>query len=209
MKLDAAHCYQATLSRDRRFDGRFFTGVVTTGVYCRPVCPVAPPKFENTQYFACAAAAEAAGFRPCKRCRPETAPGTPAWVGTSAIVSRGLRLISAGALDDASVDALADRLGVGERQLRRLFAQHLGASPVDIARARRVHFARSLIDDTPLPITEVALSAGFTSIRQFNHAMRATFGESPTALRRRRGRREPIGNGAGIVVKLPYRSPLA
>lgn len=209
MDLDAARCYQAILSRDRRFDGRFFTGVVTTGIYCRPICPVVPPKFVNMRFFACAAAAEAAGFRPCKRCRPETAAGTPAWAGTSAVVARALRLISEGALDAGGVDALADRLGIGGRQLRRLFAQHLGASPADVARARRVHFARSLLDDTNLPITEVALSAGFASIRQFNHAVRATFGQSPTALRRRRGRREPADNGAGILVKLPYRPPLA
>lgn len=209
MELDASRCYQAILSRDRRFDGKFFTGVVTTGIYCRPVCPVVPPKFKNMRFYACAAAAEAAGFRPCKRCRPETAPGTPAWVGTSAVVSRALRLIAEGALDEGSVDALAGRLGVGERQLRRLFAQHLGASPVDVARARRVHFARALIDDSTLPITTVALSAGFASIRQFNHAIRATFGQSPTALRRRHARRERADQGAGIVVKLPYRPPLA
>jgi AraC family transcriptional regulator of adaptative response / DNA-3-methyladenine glycosylase II len=209
MDLDPARCYQAILSRDRRFDGKFFTGVVTTRIYCRPVCPVVPPKFKNMRFFACAAAAEAAGFRPCKRCRPETAPGTPAWVGTSAVVTRALRMISNGALDDGNVEALAARLGIGERHLRRLFAQHLGASPVDVARARRVHFARALIDDTNLPITTVALSAGFTSIRQFNHAVRATFGAPPTELRRRRGRRQLAENGAGIVVKLPYRPPLA
>ena len=207
--MDPARCYQAILTKDRRFDGKFFTGVVTTGIYCRPVCPVVPPKFKNMRFFACAAAAEAAGFRPCKRCRPETAPGTPAWVGTSAVVTRALRLIADGALDDGKVEALAARLGIGGRQLRRLFAQHLGASPVDVARARRVHFARALIDDTDLPITAVALSAGFASIRQFNHAVRATFGAPPTALRRRRGRRQPGPSGTGIVVKLPYRPPLA
>jgi AraC family transcriptional regulator of adaptative response / DNA-3-methyladenine glycosylase II len=209
MDLDPARCYQAILSRDRRFDGRFFTGVVTTGIYCRPVCPVVPPKFKNMRFFACAAAAEAAGFRPCKRCRPETAPGTPAWVGTSAVVTRALRWISDGALDDGKVEALATRLGIGGRQLRRLFAQHLGASPVDVARARRVHFARALIDDTDLPITEVALSAGFASIRQFNHAVRATFGAPPTALRRRRARRRLPAHLGGVVVRLAYRPPLA
>src|SRR5207253_2005968 len=153
--LDPAHCYEAVLSRDRRFDGRFFAGVVTTGVYCRPICPVRPAKPENVRWFACAAAAEAAGFRPCRRCRPETAPGTPAWTGTAAVVSRALRLIAAGALDDGGVDGLADRLGVGTRQLRRLFAEHLGASPARVARARRVHFARTLIDETDLPMAEV------------------------------------------------------
>ena len=120
MDLDPERCYQAILARDRRFDGRFFTGVVTTGIYCRPVCPVVPPKFRNMRFYACAAAAETAGFRPCKRCRPETAPGTPAWAGTSAVVARALRLISEGGLDDGDLEAFASRLGIGERQLRRL-----------------------------------------------------------------------------------------
>lgn len=214
MKLDPEVCYKAGLSRDRRFDGRFFTGVITTGVYCRPICPVHPPKFENVRYFACAAAAEAAGFRPCRRCHPEAAPGTPAWLGSSAVVSRALRLISEGALDESSIDALAVRLGIGARQLRRLFAEHLGASPVAIARARRVHFAVKLIEETALPITEIAFLAGFSSIRQFNHAVRATFGQSPTERRRRYGLKEKSGgprhpqNGTGLIVRLPYRPPL-
>jgi len=213
MEIDPARCYRAALSKDRRFDGRFFTGVVTTGIYCRPVCPVVPPKFENMRFYACAAAAEAAGFRPCKRCRPETAPGTPAWLGTSAVVSRALRLISEGGLDDGDLDALSARLGMGERQLRRLFAQHLGASPFDVARARRVHFARTLIDQTGLSFAEIAHSAGFGSIRQFNHALKETFRETPTQMRGRRGKvRSAAANSAGeaaILVKLPYRPPLA
>lgn len=209
MELDRARCYQAILSRDRRFDGRFFTGVVTTGIYCRPVCPVKPPKFENMKFYACAAAAEAAGFRPCKRCRPETAPGTPAWAGTSAVVSRALRLIGEGGLDGGDLDGFAARLGIGERQLRRLFAQHLGASPSDVARARRVHFARTLLDQTDLPISEVALSAGFASIRQFNHALKATFKDTPTALRGRRSANRTSDPTGSILVKLPYRPPLA
>jgi len=207
MELDAARCYRALLSRDRRFDGRFFIGVVTTGVYCRPVCPVSPAKPENARFFACAAAAEAAGFRPCRRCRPDAAPGTPAWMGSSAAVTRALRLITDGALDDGGVDTLAARLGMSARQLRRLFATHLGASPSDIARARRVHFARRLLDDTTLPITQVALSAGFTSIRQFNHAFRTTFRAAPTALRRRDAQGMPHAGGE-LRVRLPYRPPL-
>ncbi|HVM97958.1 MAG TPA: Ada metal-binding domain-containing protein, partial [Candidatus Acidoferrales bacterium] len=170
MELDPQRCYQAVLARDPRFDGRFFSGVVTTGIYCRPVCPVHPPKLENIRWYACAAAAEAAGFRPCRRCRPETAPGTPAWIGSAAVVTRGLRLIAAGAVDDANIEELASRLGIGSRQLRRVFAQHLGASPAQVARSRRVHFARRLIDDTHLSMTSVAFSAGFKSVRQFNHA---------------------------------------
>jgi AraC family transcriptional regulator of adaptative response / DNA-3-methyladenine glycosylase II len=211
MELDPARCYRAMLSRDRRFDGRIFGGVVTTGVYCRPICPVHPPKPENVRWFVCAAAAEAAGFRPCRRCRPETAPGTPAWLGTSAVVSRALRLIDAEPLEDCRVDALAGRLGLGARQLRRLFAQHLGASPAQIMRARRVHFARRLIDETNLPITQVGLAAGFSSVRQFNHAVRATFGQPPSALRRARSaatsHSAADANGA-LALRLPFRPPL-
>ena len=126
MELDPTICYQALLSRDMRFDGRFFGGVVTTGVYCRPICRVRPPKPENMRWFACAAAAEAAGFRPCRRCRPEAAPGTSAWLGSSAVVSRALRLISEGVLDETGLEELSTRLGIGSRHLRRLFAEHLG-----------------------------------------------------------------------------------
>lgn len=207
MNLEPERCYQAILARDRRFDGRFFTGVVTTGIYCRPVCPVSPPKLRNMRFYACAAAAEADGFRPCKRCRPETSPGTPAWLGTSAVVSRAMRLIGEGALDDGDVEKLATRLGLGDRQLRRLFAQHLGASPGDVARSRRVHFARTMLDQTDLAIADVALSSGFASIRQFNHALKATFGDTPSGLRARR--RSDLRAGRGLVVKLPYRPPLA
>jgi len=207
MELDAVHCYRALRSRDRRFDGRFFTGVTTTGIYCRPICPAPAPKRENVRFFPCAAAAEDAGFRPCLRCRPETAPGTPAWRGTSAVVSRGLRLVREGALDAGGVGELATRLGIGERQLRRLFLKHLGASPLSFARARRLHFARALLDETDLPMTEVAFAAGFQSIRQFNHALRACFGESPGRLRARR--RSPDGaKGDGLTLRLAYRPPL-
>jgi AraC family transcriptional regulator, regulatory protein of adaptative response / DNA-3-methyladenine glycosylase II len=161
MHLDPAACYQAVLSRDARFDGRFFTAVRTTGIYCRPICPAPTPKAANVQFFPCAAAAEAAGFRPCRRCRPDTSPGTPAWLGSPAIVSRGLRLILNGSLDEQGVDDLAARLGVGARYLRRLFVAHLGASPRAIAGTRRIHFARTLIDETDLAMTEIALAAGF------------------------------------------------
>ena len=156
MELDATRCYRALLARDARFDGRFFVAVRTTGIYCRPICPAPPPKAVNVRFFVCAAAAAAAGFRACLRCRPEAAPGTPAWLGSSAVVSRALRLIAADALDDGDVEGLAARVGLGARQLRRLFAEHLGASPAQIARVRRVHFARALLDDSELPIGEVA-----------------------------------------------------
>jgi AraC family transcriptional regulator, regulatory protein of adaptative response / DNA-3-methyladenine glycosylase II len=155
LELDHEACYRAMRQRDARFDGRLFIGVKTTGIYCRPVCPARTPFSKNVIFFPTAAAAQEAGFRPCLRCRPETAPDLGAWRGTSNTVSRGLSLIEHGALDDANVDALAGRLGVGERQLRRLFRQHLGASPVAVAQTRRVLLAKQLIHETPLPMTEV------------------------------------------------------
>lgn len=199
--------WQALYSRDRRFDGRFFIGAATTRVYCRPICPVPFAKPNNLVWFPCAAAAEAAGYRACRRCRSEASPGTPAWLGTSVVVSRALRLISEGALDEGTVEDLAERVGIGSRQLRRLFAAHLGASPARIAITNRVHFARNLIEESDLPIARIALSSGFTSIRQFNHAMRAICGRPPTELRRERGgvSRSPPG---GLVLRLPYRPPL-
>jgi AraC family transcriptional regulator of adaptative response / DNA-3-methyladenine glycosylase II len=208
MDLDATRCYRAILSRDRRFDGRFFSGVRTTGIYCRPICPARTPKPENIEFFSCAAAAEAAGYRPCLRCRPEASPGTPAWLGSSAVVSRALKLIGEGALDEGDVDALAARLGVGARQLRRLFGKHLGASPIAVAIARRVHFARRLLDETELPVAQVAHSAGFASIRQFNHALRSTFGRSPRELRQGRSARRPARAEGALTVRLPFRPPL-
>jgi AraC family transcriptional regulator, regulatory protein of adaptative response / DNA-3-methyladenine glycosylase II len=204
MNLDAERCYRAILSRDHRFDGRFFTGVRTTKIYCRPVCPARTPRLENVRFFSCPAAAEEAGYRPCRRCRPETAPGTPAWSGTSATVARALRLIHEGAMDDAGVDSIAERLGMGSRHLRRLFIEHIGASPISVAKTRRVHFARRLIDETDLPVSEVAFASGFRSIRRFNAAVLAAFGESPRALRFRRS--EPP-RPDGLTLRLAYRPP--
>src|SRR3984885_8738480 len=152
MDMDDDACYRALLTRDARFDGRLFVGVKTTGIYCRPICPARTPRRENVRFFATAAAAQGAGFRPCLRCRPEPSPDLAAWRGTSNTVSRALMLIEAGALDDGDVEALADRLGVGERQLRRLFRQHLGASPVAVAQTRRVLLAKQLIAETRLPM---------------------------------------------------------
>jgi len=206
VELDRDRCYEALRTRDRRFDGRFFVAVATTGIYCRPICPARLPLFRNVRFFSCAAAAEGAGFRACRRCRPESAPGTPAWLGSSAIVTRGLRLIHAGALDEGDVDRLAARLGVGARQLRRLFARHLGASPAEIARARRVHFARLLIDRSDRPITELAFAAGFASVRQFNHAFRTSFGRAPRDVRRMRAGRSSHA-GEGLAFRLSYRPP--
>ena len=168
MVVDAESCWKAARSRDRRFEGRFVLAVRTTGVYCRPGCPAPIPKRVNVRFFACGAAAEEAGFRPCLRCRPDASPESPVLLGTSRTVARALRLIAEGEWDEGGVEALAERLGLGARQLRRLFAEELGTSPLRIARTRRVHFARKLLDETALPLTEVALGAGFTSVRRFN-----------------------------------------
>jgi AraC family transcriptional regulator, regulatory protein of adaptative response / DNA-3-methyladenine glycosylase II len=184
MRLDSEACYRAFASRDRRFEGRFVTAVVTTGIYCRPGCPARLPRRQNVRFYACSAAAEEAGFRPCFRCRPDSTPGTPAWIGTSATVNRALRLIEEGGLDDVSVEALAERVGVTARHLRRLFTEHLGAAPLTLARSRRVHFARRLMDETALPLHQIALSAGFSNVRRFNQAMRETYHCAPRELRR-------------------------
>jgi AraC family transcriptional regulator, regulatory protein of adaptative response / methylated-DNA-[protein]-cysteine methyltransferase len=187
--LDSRTCDRARLARDRRYDGRFFTGVLTTRIYCRPTCPVKPAKSRNVMFFPTAAAAERAGFRPCLRCRPETAPGTPAWHGAAA-VSRALRLIERGFLDDGqTVRDLADALGMTTRHLRRLFARHAGAAPIAVATTRRVQRAKRLVDETMMPMAAVAFAAGFASIRRFNAAFRAVYRRPPTAIRRAGHRR--------------------
>ncbi len=206
MQLDPDLCYRALSTRDARFDGRFFTAVRSTGIYCRPICPARTPKRENCLFLPCAAAAQEAGFRPCLRCRPEASPGTPAWLGTSASVSRALRLIGDGELDRGSVEVLAARVGIGERHLRRLFLAHLGATPVAVAQTRRVLFAKKLIDETALPMVEVALASGFSSIRRFNDAIAGSFGQSPTRLRQRR-RARAADDGSEIRLQLPFRPP--
>jgi O-6-methylguanine DNA methyltransferase len=189
MNLDADQCYAAMQRRDPAFDGRFFVGVTSTGIYCRPVCPARTPLRQNCSFHATAAAAEAAGFRACKRCRPETAPGSPAWNGTAASVSRALKLIDAGALDaveaPVAVEALGNRLGVGARQVRRLFARHLGVSPVAVAQAKRLAAAVVLIDEGRLSMAEVATAAGFGSVRRFNEVFAKVHGETPAARRKR------------------------
>jgi AraC family transcriptional regulator, regulatory protein of adaptative response / methylated-DNA-[protein]-cysteine methyltransferase len=185
--LDWRRCDRARIARDARFDGWFFTGVRTTRIYCRPTCPVKPAKSRNVVFFPTAAAAERAGFRPCLRCRPETAPGTPAWRGAAATVARALRLIEAGYLDDGKrVEDLADMLGMTARHLRRLFLRHAGASPRAVATTRRVQRAKTLVDETVLPMAAIAFAAGFASIRRFNDAFRAVYGRPPTAVRRAR-----------------------
>jgi AraC family transcriptional regulator of adaptative response / DNA-3-methyladenine glycosylase II len=205
---DREVCYRALQSRDSRFDGLLFVGVTSTGIYCRPVCPARTAKFENCRFFGSAAAAQEAGFRPCLRCRPETAPDLASWRGTSNTVSRALALITDGALDGdgASVEMLAERLGLGERQLRRLFLQHLGASPIAVAQTRRVLFAKHLIHETQMPMTEVALAAGFGSVRRFNEIFRDLFHRPPTSLRRKSSA-NPVGAQAGVTLRLRYRPP--
>jgi AraC family transcriptional regulator, regulatory protein of adaptative response / methylated-DNA-[protein]-cysteine methyltransferase len=186
--LDPMECDRARLARDAAYDGRFYTGVRTTGVYCRPVCPVRPAQSRNVRFFPSAGAAEAAGFRPCLRCRPETAPFSPAWNGSRTTVARGLRLIARGALDgrEATVGELAARLGIGERHLVRLFTRHLGASPGQIAKTARVQRAKRLLDTTDLPVSQVALAAGFGSLRRCNAVFCEVYGRPPTEIRRRR-----------------------
>jgi AraC family transcriptional regulator of adaptative response / DNA-3-methyladenine glycosylase II len=211
MDLDPDRCYRALSSRDERFDGRFFVAVITTGIYCRPVCPARTPRRRNVLFYASAAAAGQAGFRPCLRCRPETSPGTPAWRGTSATVTRALRLLEHGALDGSSVEGLAGRLGIGERHLRRLFREQLGASPVAVAQTRRLHFAKKLIDETPLPMTEVAFAAGYSSLRRFNAALRGAYGVPPSDLRRARSgaSNRPSRPGGPLRLRLAARRPFA
>ncbi|WP_332771986.1 AlkA N-terminal domain-containing protein [Phenylobacterium sp.] len=207
MDMDDDACYRAFQTRDARFDGRIFCGVKTTGIYCRPICPARTPKRENMTFHRSAAAAQEAGFRPCLRCRPETSPDLGSWRGTSNTVSRALALIEAGAMDIGDVDALAGRLGVGERQLRRLFQQHVGASPVAVAQTRRVLLAKQLLHETRLPMAEVALAAGFGSVRRFNETFQQLFRRPPGALRRLGGAEIAAGEGGAATIRLPYRAP--
>jgi AraC family transcriptional regulator, regulatory protein of adaptative response / DNA-3-methyladenine glycosylase II len=205
MHLDREACYRALLTRDARFDGQFFIAVRTTGIYCRPICPARAPKLEHIEFMPSAAAAQAAGYRPCLRCRPETSPQLAAWHGTYSTVSRAMALIAAGALNGDAVDDLAGRLGIGERQLRRLFRKHLGASPNVVAQTRRVLFAKQLISDTTLSMTEVALAAGFGSVRRFNDTFQKLYGRPPRSLRRD-GAVVTIGSAVDLTLtfKPPY-----
>jgi AraC family transcriptional regulator, regulatory protein of adaptative response / DNA-3-methyladenine glycosylase II len=210
MDLDPRVCSRARRARDARFDGRFFIGVTSTGIYCRPICPARSPKEEHVRYFVTALAAEAAGFRPCLRCRPEASPGTPAWFGTSGIVSRALRIIAEGGLRceprEAGVERLAARVGVTARHLRRLFLQHLGTTPLDVALVRRAHCAKRLVDETSLPFHHVALAAGFGSVRRFNADIRRTYARTPTQLRRL-ARQRAAADPDCYSFRLAYRPP--
>lgn len=207
MNLDHDACYSAIRVRDARYDGRFFTAVKTTRIYCRPVCPARTPLSRNVLFYPTAAAAQEAGFHPCLRCRPETAPAAGAAQELPDSVARALALVELGALDDAGVDALAARLGVGERQLRRQFRQHLGASPVAVAQTRRVLLAKQLIHETHLPMAEIAFAAGFGSIRRFNEIFQALFGRPPGELRRSGKPDVSAGPQGEIKLLLRYRPP--
>src|SRR5260221_1509298 len=209
MDMDDDACYRAIATRDRRFDGHLFVAVTTTKIYCRPFCPAPTPKRENARFFRTAVAAQAAGFRPCLRCRPETSPDLAVWRGSSNTVSRALALIDAGALDGTNVEALASRLGVGGRQLRRLFLQHLGASPISIAQTRRILLGQQLIQDTRLPMTEVAAAAGFGSLRRFNETFQHLIKPSPRALIRTRITEESIGTTGAAGGKRVPQPPFA
>lgn len=203
--LDREACYRALQTRDARFDGVFYVGVLSTGIYCRPICPAGPPKLENCTFLPSAAAAHQRGFRPCRRCRPELSPGVAGWRGTANTVYRALNLISEGALNEGNVDALADRLGVTARHLRRLFHRHVGATPIAVAQTNRILLALKLLGETPLAMTDVAMAAGFGSIRRFNAVMHGLYGKPPSQLQ---STESPVADeAAGVTIKLPFSPP--
>ena len=206
MELDFERCYRAVDSRDQRFDGWFFTAVRTTGIYCRPSCPAVTPKRENVEFHPSAAAAQRAGFRACRRCRPDAAPGSPEWDVRADVVGRAMRLIGDGVVDREGVPGLASHLGYTERHLNRLLTAELGAGPLALARAQRAQTARTLIETTDLGLAEIAFAAGFGSVRQFNDTILEVYAQAPSALRERR----PIAPAeAGTInLRLAYRSPL-
>jgi AraC family transcriptional regulator, regulatory protein of adaptative response / DNA-3-methyladenine glycosylase II len=209
MTLDLQLCSRARLARDARFDGKFYIAVLTTRIYCRPICRSRTSLEKNVRYFPTAAAAAEAGFRPCLRCRPECSPGTAAWAGTKNTVSRALRLINESGLEEGGIEALAAHLGLGSRHLRRLFLRHLGASPRAVAQTRRLHFAKKLIDDTALSMTQIAIAAGFGSVRRFNAAVHKVYGRTPTELRARMMKKIPAQPDNQYLFQLDYRPPYA
>ncbi|WP_093798260.1 AlkA N-terminal domain-containing protein [Streptomyces sp. Wb2n-11] len=206
MHTDTERCVRAVRSKDSRFDGWFFTAVLTTRIYCRPSCPVVPPKVENMTFYPSAAACQQAGFRACKRCRPDTTPGSPQWNARADAVARAMRLIGDGVVDREGVPGLAARLGYSTRQIERQLLAELGAGPLALARAQRAQTARLLIETTPLPMADVAFAAGFSSVRTFNDTVREVFAFSPGELRSR-GHKQPQTPGV-ISLRLPFRAPL-
>ncbi|MEV4492342.1 AlkA N-terminal domain-containing protein [Micromonospora coxensis] len=208
MELDFERCYRAVDSRDQRFDGWFYTGVTTTGIYCRPSCPAMTPKRQNVRFFPSAAAAQGAGLRACRRCRPDAAPGSPQWDVRADVVGRAMRLIADGVVDRDGVPGLAGQLGYTERHLHRMLRAELGAGPLALARAQRAQTARTLIETTELGMAEIAFAAGFGSVRQFNDTVREVYGAAPSELRTMRGRRPAVGGAGTITLRLAYRPPL-
>lgn len=204
---DSDLCYRALCSRDARFDGRIFVAVTTTGIYCRPICPAPTPYAHHVRFYPCAAAAEAAGFRACRRCHPEASPGSPEWNVRADLVARALRMIADGVIDSEGVSGLASRLAVSERHLHRELVAEVGVGPLALARTRRAQTARLLIDQTDLSLTTIAFTAGFASIRQFNETMQASFGCPPSAFRRRVFTDER-GSEGKLTLRLQYRPPL-
>ncbi|MER7640647.1 AlkA N-terminal domain-containing protein [Streptomyces sp. NPDC126522] len=207
MHTDTERCVRAVQSKDARFDGWFFTAVLTTRIYCRPSCPVVPPKPENMTFYPSAAACQQAGFRACKRCRPDTSPGSPEWNQRADLVARAMRLIADGTVDREGVPGLAARLGYSTRQIERQLLAELGAGPLALARAQRAQTARLLIETTALPMAEIAFAAGFSSIRTFNDTVRDVFALSPTELRNRRPKTTVLTPGT-LTLRLPFRAPL-
>lgn len=217
LPLDPDAAYRAVAGRDERWDGRFYLGVTSTGIYCRPSCPARTPQLANCQFFPTAAAAVAAGFRACRRCRPDALPGSRGWDARSDLVARAVRLIADGVLDEHGVEGLAARLAVSARHLHRLLVSEVGASPQQLGRTRRAHTARTLIEQTTMSLSDVALAAGFGSVRQFNDVMRAEFGQPPSAMRRPvRGSSALLSDADGrhsadapvVHLKLAYRGPI-
>jgi len=208
MTLDTRICDRARLARDPRFDGLFFTGALSTGIYCRPICPARSPKLENIVHFPSAAAAAEAGLHPCLRCRPEASPGSPAWNGASATVSRAMLLIRQGALDKGTLEDLALKLGVSSRHLRRLFQTHFGASPKSLSTTHKTFFAKRLLDETELPITQIAYVSGFGSIRRFNTAFGKIYGKPPSSFRNASKTNKTLGKAPfRCTLTLSYRPP--
>ncbi|MGA4729252.1 DNA-3-methyladenine glycosylase 2 family protein [Micromonospora taraxaci] len=208
MEMDFERCYRAVDSRDQRFDGWFYTGVTSTGIYCRPSCPAITPKRQNVRFFPSAAAAQGAGLRACRRCRPDAAPGSPQWDIRADVVGRAMRLIADGVVDRAGVPGLASRLGYTERHLHRMLSAEMGAGPLALARAQRAQTARILIETTDLGMAEIAFAAGFGSVRQFNDTLREVYASAPSDLRTVRGRQQAATGAGTITLRLAYRPPL-
>ncbi|WP_039909009.1 DNA-3-methyladenine glycosylase 2 family protein [Micromonospora lupini] len=208
MEMDFERCYRAVDSRDQRFDGWFYTGVTSTGIYCRPSCPATTPKRRNVRFFPSAAAAQGAGLRACRRCRPDAAPGSPQWDVRADVVGRAMRLIADGVVDRDGVPGLAARLGYTERHLHRMLRAEMGAGPLALARAQRAQTARILIETTGLGMAEIAFAAGFGSVRQFNDTVREVYASAPSELRTARGRHLAAVGAGTITLRLAYRPPL-